>query len=91
MVPFSMPLALCDAKISANVAPHFDYLDITKALVPLMKPLAPHDADAGSNGITSPKSHVASAFDYLDQTNGRVLLMALLASCDTDTNINGIT
>ena len=36
----------------SHVAPHFDHLDLRNAVVPLMTPQAPYDADANSNGTT---------------------------------------
>ena len=81
LIPASMTLH--DQK--SYVASHFNYLDWRNALVPLMMPLALHDADA--SGITWPKSHVTSSFDHLDLTNRMMQLMSLLASCDTDTSI----
>ena len=52
MVPFLMTLISCDANNSFNVAPHFDYLDQTNAVVPLIMQLSSHDADDDANGIT---------------------------------------
>ena len=55
-----MPLASHDANAStkcitfpkSHVAPHFNFLYQTNAMVVLMMPLASHGADAGVNGIT---------------------------------------
>ena len=33
-----------------HVTPHFDYLDQTDAVVPLMMPLVSYDADASAKG-----------------------------------------
>ena len=50
MMPNPAPNALHDQ--NGYVTLHFDYLDQTNAVVPLMMTLASHDADAVSNGIT---------------------------------------
>ena len=61
MVSFLIPLAPCDANTSANVSPHFDYLDLTNAS---MKPLASHDANAIPMAWPK-KSHYFSFWSYL--------------------------
>ena len=81
----------CITWSKSYVAPQFDYLHLTNAVVPLMMPLVSHDADAGASGMTLPISHVACHFDHFDVTSAVMPLMTLLASCDIDTNINGIT
>ena len=53
-------------------APHFDCLDLRKAMVPLMMPLASCDVDASAIGITWPKVHVAPHFSHLDLRNAIV-------------------
>ena len=36
----------------SHVASHFNYLDVTNGMVPLMTPLVSYDIDTGINGIT---------------------------------------
>ena len=53
-------LESCDANTCANgvndqkghAAPHFNYLDLWNAMVPLMTPLASCDTDVDTNDIT---------------------------------------
>ena len=47
-----VPLTSYDADTSTNIAPHFDYIDLTNVVVHFKMPLASHDADAGASGIT---------------------------------------
>ena len=58
MVPLTMLMASCDAKVSANgmndqkshVALYFHPLDVRNAIVPLTVPSASHAAYVNSNG-----------------------------------------
>ena len=52
MLLLLMPLASCDAYTSANVAPYFDYMDYTNAVVLLLMALVSHSMDVGVNDIT---------------------------------------
>ena len=54
------PNVSCDE--SSHVAPHFGYLDERNAVVPLMMPLASHDADASSNGMDMTKMSFCISF-----------------------------
>ena len=58
-------VALHDPK--NDVAPHFDYLDVWNARVPLKMPLASHDASASVSH--EQKSHVILHFNGLDLRN----------------------
>ena len=50
--------------------------------MPLMMPLASHDADA--NSTTWPKTSCSSPVGHCDVTEGMVPLMTLLRGCDSD-------
>ena len=77
----------CGLKWPQNhVAPHLDFFDLSNAVVPLTKLLAPHAASAGANGVTYQKSHVSHHFDHLYLGNAMVSLMMLSASHDADNN-----
>ena len=52
--------------------------------------LASCDANAGANGITSPKHHVESNFNHLDPANEMVLFMMLSASFDANADATHI-
>ena len=79
-----MPMSAQYASHNENscVVPHFGYPDTRNAVVALMIPLALHDADGGTSGITWPQSSCTSFWSSW-LSNGMVALMTLLASCDT--------
>ena len=68
----------------SHVGFHFDHLDLTDGMVPLMTPLASCDTDTSVNGITWPKCYVAHCFNALDLMNTVVLMTVPLSSYDAD-------
>ena len=86
-----MPLQMVSSDQKSNIAPHFDYLDLRNAMMPLMMLAASHDADTNVNGIIKhhsqwhqmTKSHIAPHCSYHNPRNVVVALIMLLVSCDT--------
>ena len=73
------------------ITPHFDCCDVRNAILPLMMPSAPCDANASTNGITLPKKYFAPHFNHIDVWNAMAQLMMPSASCDADASTSGIT
>ena len=84
-----------------HAVPHFNFLDLTNAVVPFMMSLASCDANVfrvcgpnECNGtiynavstVTWPNSHVAPQFCHLDLTNAIVWLIMPSALCDSNAN-----
>ena len=78
MMPVVAAMASLDQK--SHVAFHFNCLDLTNALLPLMTPFASCYASVSVTGVTWPKHHVAPHFDLLVMMNAMVLLIIPLAS-----------
>ena len=84
-----------------HVVPHFNGLDLRKALVPLTTLVASHDARTGTIGDTSPKWHITPHIDNHNLMNVIVPLMVLstshdtgtnaMVSCDVNVDVSGIT
>ena len=63
-----------------HVASHSNHLNVRNAVVLLTMPSALCDANAGNNGVTSPKSHVTPHLDCHNVRNAVAPLMTLLTS-----------
>ena len=82
-----VPIVSDDQK--SHIAPYPDHLRLAKATVPLVIPLALHDA--GASGIIWPKCHVAPHFNCLYLRNAVVSFMMLSASCGASARPGGVT
>ena len=89
LMPTSVPMAWQNKK--SQVAPHFNPLESTSAMVPLIMPSASHAAYVNASGSIWPKWHATPHFNHFDIRNGMMPLKMPSASCDIDTSASGIT
>ena len=64
----------CSTRPKSHLVPHFNYLDLTNEVVPLMILLASPDDDAGANGITEWKKwcHISCWSSWPNKWNGAI-------------------
>ena len=69
----SMSMAVVSPDQTSHVVPHFDYLDVRNAVVPLTVPVASCDA-ISANGITWPERSYCSSFQsfWPNKCNGAI-------------------
>ena len=72
------------------VALHFNHLDVTQRVVPVIGLLASCGTDTLSMASHDKESYVAHCFNYLNLMNAARLMAMPLASYDADASVNSV-